>query len=299
MAETDYVVLDPRFKPLIRFSASVQRLYHGCAWAEGPVYVPAYRQLIWSDVVNDRMLRYDEMSGNVGIFRQPAQYSNGNTLDFQGRLVTCQHGTRSVTRTEFDGAITVLAATHAGKPLNSPNDVVARSDGTIWFTDPTYGIDSDYEGHKATSEQQGAHVYRVEPDGDVVAVAADFVQPNGLAFSPDESLLYVSDTGLSHQSDGPRHIRRFAVGRNNSLSGGEIFAQCTEGVFDGFRVDREGRLWASARDGIHCYDPNGALIGKILVPERTANLAFGGPKRNILYICATTSLFCVRVAVNG
>jgi gluconolactonase len=300
MAEQDFEILDDRFAPLVKTTARIEKLYEGCRWAEGPAYFPGGRYLVWSDIPNDRMLRFDETTGTVGIFRHPAGYANGNTVDRDGRLVTCEHGFRRVTRTEHDGRITVLADSYKGKRLNSPNDVVVKSDGSVWFTDPTYGIDSDYEGHKAESEIGASHLYRVDPhSGEVRIAAGDFVRPNGLAFSPDESRLCVSDTGASHVPAGPRHIRVFNVGRDGALSGGEVFAACTEGKFDGFRFDDAGRLWTSAGDGVHCYDPDGTLIGKVLVPEITANVVFGGSKRNRLFICATTSLYAVLLAVNG
>jgi gluconolactonase len=294
------VTLDDRFRRLVIGSARLEKLAEGCRWAEGPAYFPAGRYLIWSDVPNDRMMRYDETSGAVSVFRAPSGYSNGNTIDRQGRLVTCEHGHRRVTRTEHDGAVTVIASHHDGKRFNSPNDVVVKSDNSIWFTDPAYGIDSDYEGHKSESEIGGCHVYRVDPQsGAVTQVAGDFVRPNGLAFSPDERRLYVADTGATHVVDGPRHIRVFDVTEDGSLTGGSVFATCTEGLFDGFRLDEAGRIWTSAGDGVHCYDPDGTLIGKILVPEAVANVVFGGAKRNRLYICATTSLYAIMLPVNG
>jgi gluconolactonase len=294
------VILDERFGRLVNSNARLEKLYEGCRWAEGPAYFPAGRYLVWSDIPNDRMLRFDETSGAVSVFRHPAGYSNGNTVDRQGRLVTCEHGNRRVTRTEPDGSITVIADRLDGKRLNSPNDVVVRSDGSIWFTDPSYGIDSDYEGHKAESEIGACHVYRVDPQtGTIEVVADDFVRPNGIAFSPDERQLYVVDTGATHVKDGPRHIRRFDVGEDGKLSGGQVFATCTSGLFDGFRFDEAGRIWTSAGDGVHCYDRDGTLIGKVLVPEVVANVVFGGPKRNRLYICGTTSLYAIMVQVNG
>ena len=293
-------VFDERFRPLVKASARLDTLYTGCRWAEGPAYVSAGRYLVWSDIPNDRMLRWDETTGAVGVFRSPAGYSNGNTIDRQGRLVTCEHGNRRVTRTEHDGTITVLADRFEGKRLNSPNDVVVRSDGAVYVTDPAYGIDSDYEGHRAESEIGACHVYRIDPRTGAVGIAADdFVRPNGLAFSPDERLLYIADTGATHVPDGPRHIRRFAVAENGSLSGGDVFATCTAGLFDGFRVDTDGRIWTSAGDGVHCYEPDGTLIGKVRVPEGVANVVFGGPKRNRLFICATTSLYAFLTCVNG
>jgi gluconolactonase len=294
------VVLDDRFQALHIGSARLEKLAEGCRWAEGPAYFPAGRYLVWSDVPNDRMMRFDETSGTVSVFRHSSGYSNGNTVDRQGRLVTCEHGNRRVTRTEHDGSITVLASHYQGKRFNSPNDVAVKSDGSIWFTDPAYGIDSDYEGHKAESEIGDCHVYRIDPHtGDVRMVAGDFVRPNGIAFSPDERRLYVADTGATHVKDGPRHIRAFDVDDRGNLSGGNVFATCTQGLFDGFRLDEAGRIWTSAGDGVHCYDSDGTLIGKILVPEAVANVVFGGPKRNRLYICATTSLYATMLPVNG
>jgi gluconolactonase len=255
---------------------------------------------VWSDIPNDRILRWDEPTGNVGVFRSPAGYTNGHTVDREGRLVSCSHGARRVERTEHDGSITTIADRYDGKRLNSPNDVVVSSDGAVWFSDPTYGIDSDYEGFAAGSEIGASHVYRVDPQTGGCAIAADdFVRPNGLAFAPDERRLYVSDTGVTHVPDGPRHIRVFDVGSDWALSGGEVFATCTEGMFDGFRFDGDGRLWTSAGDGVHCYDPDGTLLGKVLVAESVANVVFGGPKRNRLFICATTSLYSVMLGVSG
>ncbi len=294
------VQLDERFDRLVPGPARLEKLAEGFRWAEGPAYFPAGRYLVWSDIPNDRMMRYDETSNAVSVFRTPAGYSNGNTVDRQGRLITCEHGNRRVTRTEHDGSLTVLASHYGGKRLNSPNDAVVKSDGSIWFTDPAYGIDSDYEGHRAESEIGGCHVYRIDPgSGDIEIVADDFVRPNGIAFSPDESRLYVADTGATHMTDGPRHIRVFDVGGNGRLTGGEVFATSTNGLFDGFRFDEAGRLWTSAGDGVHCYADDGTLIGKVLVPEAVANVAFGGPKRNRLYICGTTSLYAIMLHVNG
>jgi gluconolactonase len=247
------------------------------------------------------MLRFDETDGSVSVFRQPCNYTNGHTVDREGRLVSCEHQGRCIARTEHDGSRTVIAASFRSRRLNSPNDVVVKSDGSIWFTDPTYGIDSDYEGDAAPSEIGASNVYRVDPaSGECGAVATDFVQPNGLAFSPDERLLYVADTGATHVADGPRHIRRFDVGRDGrTLEGGEVFATCSAGLFDGFRVDVQGNLWTSAADGVHCYGPDAVLLGRIDVPEVVANVCFGGPKRNRLFICGTTSLYAVYLNTAG
>jgi gluconolactonase len=300
MADSPYVVLDERFNKTFNSTAKLELLHEGSRWAEGPAYVPAGRYFLWSDIPNDRIMRWDETNGATGVFRYPAGHTNGHTIDRQGRLVSCEHGGRRVSRTEHDGSITTIADRFEGKRLNSPNDVVVKSDDSIWFTDPAYGIDTDYEGHKSESEI-GAHlVYRVDPTTGAITIAAgDFVRPNGIAFSTDERKLYVSDTGASHYPDGPRHIRVFDVADDGKLSGGEVFATCTNGFFDGFRFDTEGRLWTSAGDGVHCYDPDGTLIGKILVPGPVANVDFGGPKRNRLFICATTCIYSIFLFVNG
>jgi gluconolactonase len=300
MADADFDVLDRIFLRCVRTSARLDKLYEGCRWAEGPAYFPASRSLVWSDIPNDRMLRWDETTGETGVFRQPSGNSNGNTVDREGRLVSCEHGNRRVSRTEHDGSVTTIADRFDGKRLNSPNDVVVKSDGSIWFTDPAYGIDSDYEGNKAESEIGACHVYRVDPATGKCAIAADdFVRPNGLAFSPDEKLLYIVDSGATHAADGPRHIRVFEVGDGGKLGKGKVFATCNAGIFDGLRLDTDGRIWTSAADGVHCIQPDGTLIGKIKVPERVANLEFGGAKRNHLYITATTSLYALKVPVNG
>jgi gluconolactonase len=300
MAAHEFAFLDPRFSKCINPTARVHKLFEGCAWSEGPAWSPGWKSLVWSDIPNDRQMRWDEASGAVGVFRFPAGYTNGNTVDRQGRLLSCEHGGRRISRTEFDGMVTTVVDSFQGQRLNSPNDIVVKSDDSIWFTDPAYGIESDYEGHRLPMEQAGCHVYRVDPTtGDIQIAAGDFIRPNGLAFSPDESLLYVSDTGATHGPDGPRHIRRFTIHADNTLSGGEVFAICTEGFFDGFRLDVDGRVWTSAADGVHVYEPDGTLIGKVLVPEVVANVEFGGTKRNHLFICGTTSLYTVKVMTNG
>jgi len=291
MLTNTFEVLDKRFTRYAMGNVHKELLHSGTRWAEGPAYFPAGKYLLWSDIPNDRVLRYDETDGSVSVFMQNHGNHNGHTVDREGRLVSCEHRGRRVSRVEVDGSVTTLAAHYKGKRLNSPNDVVVKSDGSIWFTDPTYGIDSEYEGDRAESEIGASNVYRIDPDtGGVDAVATDFVKPNGLAFSPDESLLYIADTGASHVENGPRHIRRFKVKKGRKLSGGEVFATCTVGLFDGFRVDEHGNIWTSAGDGVHCYTPDGDLIGKILTGEVVANVEFGGIKRNRLYICATTTL---------
>jgi gluconolactonase len=290
-----FETLDERFGACIKATARLDHLYEGCRWAEGPAYFPAHRALVWSDIPNDRILRYDEATERVGVFRQPAGYTNGHTVDGQGRLVSCEHGARRVTRTEHDGTITVLADSHAGKRLNSPNDVVVRSDGTVYFTDPAYGIEGFYEGYAAEPEQDECYVFRIDPITGAISVAAGgFERPNGLAFSLDERLLYVSDTGAS-----PKDMHVLDVADDGTLSNRRQFAVCTAGGFDGFRLDEHGRIWTSAGDGVHVYDPDGTLLGKVLVPEIVANVAWGGAKRNRLYICATRSLYAILLPVRG
>jgi len=289
-----FEVIDQRFKRYIMPNVHMETLYTGTRWAEGPVYFPAGKYLLWSDIPNDRVLRYDETNSSVSVFQSSCRFHNGHTMDREGRLVSCEHQGRQVSRVEIDGSVTTLASHYQGKRLNSPNDVVVKSDGSIWFTDPTYGIDGHYEGDKAISEINASHVYRIDPITlEVSVVATDFIKPNGLAFSPDESLLYIADTGATHFEDGPKHIRVFDVSSDNSLSGGHVFASSTNGLFDGFRVDVDGNIWSSAGDGVHCYTPEAKLIGKIRTDETVANVEFGGVKRNRLFICATRTLQAV------
>jgi gluconolactonase len=294
-------IFDDRFAKLALDNVRLDKLSAGCRWAEGPAYLAAGKYLVWSDIPNNRVLRYDETSGAVSVFLAPADNHNGHSVDRQGRLVCCEHRTRCISRIEHDGARRPLADRFEGKRLNSPNDVVVKSDGSIWFSDPTYGIDSDYEGDAASQEIGASNVYRIDPEsGAVTAVATDFVKPNGLAFSPDEKLLYVADTGATHVKNGPRHIRVAEVGADGrSLGPAKLFAECTAGLFDGFRVDSKGHIWTSAEDGVHVYAPDATLLGKIKVPEVVANVCFGGPKRNRLYICATSSLYAIYVNARG
>jgi len=298
---TGFVTLDRRFEACFAGHVRVERLWTGARWAEGPAWFAAGRYLVFSDIPNDRMMRFDETDGSVSVFRAPAFNSNGNSVDALGRLVSCEHRARRVTRTELDGSVTVLADRWRGRRFNSPNDVVVKSDGSVWFTDPDYGIMSDYEGEKAEGEVGACNVYRIDPSsGAVDAVATDFVKPNGIAFSPDEKVLYVADTGGSHVEGGPRHIRRLEVGADGrTLGASRVFAECGAGLFDGFRADAEGRIWTSTGEGVHCYLPDGTLAGKILVPELVANVEFGGPRRNRLFICGTTSLYSVFLTTTG
>ncbi|WP_228718433.1 SMP-30/gluconolactonase/LRE family protein [Kitasatospora acidiphila] len=291
-----YEILDERFRAgrCANGDHRLEKLHGDCRWAEGPVYLPAWRQLIWSDIPNDRMLRWDEATGTVGVFRISAGHTNGNTLDREGRLITCEQGNRRVTRTEHDGSITVLADRYQGKRLNSPNDAVVHTDGSIYFSDPDFGITSDYEGYRAESEIGACNVYRIDPaDGGVRLVADGFSGPNGLVFSLDERQLYVSDSTAGQ-------IRVFDVRDDGTLSDGEVFVQARDGSFDNIRFDDGGRLWAGAfSDGVHCYDPDGTLIGRLLVPEPVSNLTFGGPKNNRLFITASTSVYSLVMAVTG
>ena len=301
MLTADFDVIDERFTALVFGNVHVEKLWTGARWCEGPAYMAAGKYLIFSDIPNDRTMRFDETDGSVSVFQSPAYNQNGHTVDREGRLIACEHRGRCVSRIEHDGSRTVLVSHYQGKRLNSPNDVVVKSDGTIWFTDPTYGIDTHYEGDAAPEEIGGSYVYRFDPvTQELHAVATDFVKPNGLAFSPDEKQIYVADTGFSHIKNGPKHIRVLDVGSDGrSVSGTKIFADCTIGCFDGFRFDTKGNLWTSTGDGVHCYAPDGTLIGKIKIPEVVANLTFGGPKRNRIYICGTTSLYSVFVNAHG
>jgi gluconolactonase len=295
----DFEVIDARFRMLVQPNAWVQKLHGGMLWAEGPVYFADGNYLLWSDIPNSRIMQYVEGLG-VRIWREDSNNSNGNTRDRSGRLVTCEHGARRVTRTEPDGSITVLASHYQGKRLNSPNDVVVKSDGTVWFTDPPYGIISDYEGHKAESELGACYVFRFDPqNGELSIVTDELDKPNGIAFSPDEKTLYVSDTALSHDPNGAHHIRAYDVQDGERLGNGRVFADVSPGIADGFRLDTDGNVWTSAGDGVHCFSPRGELLGKIHVPEGVANVTFGGPKRNRLFITATTSLYAVYVAQAG
>jgi gluconolactonase len=291
--------LDPRFAAYRIGSAAVERIWTGARWAEGPVWFGDGRFLLWSDIPNDRIMRWCEETGAVSVWRSPANNSNGHTRDRQGRLVSCEHRTRRVTRTEHDGAITVLLDSFEGKRLNAPNDVVVASDDSIWFTDPGYGILVEYEGDKSPFELP-TRVYRIDGrSGEATVVTEDLERPNGLCFSPDERRLYVVDSGA------PANIRVFDVGEGWRLSGGDVFASMAPGGADGVRVDRDGNLWAAAGwggagyDGVHCFAPNGDLIGRIHLPEPCANLCFGGRKKNRLFMTASQSIYSLYVEALG
>ncbi len=301
MASGDITILDPRFRRLVIGHAKLERLWTGARWSEGPAYFPAGRYLLWSDIPNDRLMRFDETDGSVSVFWQGCGHHNGHAVDGQGRLISCEHLARCVSRIEHDGSRTVLASHWRGRRLNSPNDAAVAADGAVWFTDPTYGIDGDYEGERAESEIGACHVYRIDPaSGEVEAVVTDRVRPNGLAFSRDGGFLYVADTGRSHVPDLPVTITRYPVTQGGRTTGaGETFATLEEGFFDGFRVDVHGNVWTSAGRAVHCYGPDGTLGVVIDIGEIVGNLCFGGPKRNRLYICGQTSLYALFVNSAG
>ena len=291
--------LDPRFEAYRLGSAAVERVWTGARWAEGPVWFGDGRFLLWSDIPNDRIMRWCEETGAVSVWRSPASHANGHTRDRQGRLVSCEHGPRRVTRTEHDGSITVLLDSFDGKRLNAPNDVVVAADDAIWFTDPGYGIMKEYEGDRAPFELP-TRVYRIDARSGVATVAAeDLERPNGLCFSPDERRLYVVDSGA------PANIRVFDVSDGGGLSGGAVFASMSPGGADGIRTDRDGNLWAAAGwggagfDGVHCFAPDGDLIGRVHLPEPCANLCFGGRKKNRLFMAASQSIYSLYVEALG
>jgi gluconolactonase len=295
-----FEVFDKRFSRYLIPIVFLEKLHGGMRWAEGPVYFGDQRCLIWSDLPNNRMLRWDEETSQVTIFRSPSNFSNGNTRDREGRLVTCEHRGRRVTRTELSGKITVLAEDYRGKRLNSPNDVVVKSDGTVWFTDPSYGISAEYEGGKTESEIGSCNVYRLDPRaGDLRMVVDDFSRPNGLAFSPDESILYIADSGFWPNPEAPHHIRAFDVAEDGCLRNSRVLAEVAPGIPDGFRTDADGNIWTSAGDGVQCFTSGGDLIGKIHVPEKVANVCFGGPARDRLFICGFTSLYAIHLNTRG
>lgn len=292
-----FEVLDPAFGRFVLGNAPVKPLATGFDWVEGPVWFGDAGCLLFSDIPNNRILRWTPDTG-ISTYRAPSNYANGHTRDRQGRLISCEHGTRRVTRTEHDGSITVIADGYQGKKLNSPNDVVVNSDGTIWFSDPHYGIMTNYEGF-AGEQELPCVVYRANPEtGTLDVMVEDMNCPNGLAFSPDESLLYVADTGRMF-SDDAQHIRVYDCASDGQLSGGRHFHTISPGAADGIRLDSEGNIWSSAADGVHCISPSGTLLGKILVPELVSNICFGGRAKHELYITATTSIYRVTLNRSG
>ena len=295
------IALDERFHALTLPLAAVERIASGCRWAEGPVWFGDHHCLLWSDVPNNRIMRWDALTGQSHAFRTPSNYANGNTRDRQGRLVSCEHLARRVTRTEYDGSITVLADCFDGKRLNSPNDVVVKSDGSIWFTDPPFGIVGYYQGEWAQQELPAA-VYRIDPDSGQVTLVSDAVNgPNGLAFSPDETQLYIVESRAR-----PRNLLAFEVsGDGKTLGAARVLFDAGEGTPDGFRVDIHGNLWcgwgmgSAELDGVRVFSPEGDLLGRIALPERCANVCFGGPHRNRLFMASCTSVYSLFVNTQG
>jgi gluconolactonase len=293
MSDRDgFVSFDPRFDHYVLDNAPLEQLADGFRWIEGLVWMGDAQCLLFQDLPRNRTMRYIENAG-ISVYREPSHYANGQCRDRQGRLISCSHRDRCLYRTELDGKLTMLVDRHAGKRLNAPNDVAVKSDGTVWFTDPLYGIQNDYEGGIQHSEQPPA-LYRFDPhSGDIRMAAADFDGPNGLAFSPDERRLYVCETGDATSADPQRYIRVFDVDAGGQLHGGEIFHKVEPGYADGICVDEDGNLWSSAADGVHCIDPTGRLLGKVLVPYRVSNLTFGGSHRNRLFIGGSHTLFAI------
>ena len=293
------VTLDPSFDRYRLPLAKVERIATECRWAEGPVWLGDTRSLVWSDIPNNRMLRWDEETGATSVFRKPSNYANGHTRDRQGRIVSCEHGGRRISRTEYDGTVTTVADSFQGKRLNSPNDLVVKSDGSIWFTDPTFGILGWYEGTKATPESP-MNVYRVDASGAIELAVEGINQPNGLAFSPDEKILYIVES----RSD-PRKILAYDIVDGRKAVNGRVFIDAGPGTPDGFRVDVDGNLWCgwgmgeAGLDGVHVFNPDGKRIGRIDLPERCANLCFGGVHRNRLFMAASTSVYSLYVNTQG
>jgi gluconolactonase len=294
----DIDIIDPRFGAMVLPNAPLEKLADGFRWLEGPVWFADHDCLLFSDIPNDRVMRWSERGG-LSVFRQPSHFENGHTRDRHGRLISCSHQQRNVTRTEYDGSITVLADRFDGLPLNSPNDVVVKSDGSIWFSDPPYGIQTDYEGGKQHRELP-ARVYRISADGHLHVVTHQFEGPNGLCFSPDESKLYIVETGLQFATQPRSEIWVFDVQTDASqaprLANGRRFLTLHA---DGIRCDEDGNLWAATADGVHCFDPAGTLLGKIKVPGRVSNLCFGGRYYSRLFLCASQTLYAIYTNCRG
>jgi len=294
-------MFDERCHALVPEGATLEKLGTGALWAEGPVYLPAADAVLWSDIPNNRMLRWSANDG-LTVWRAPSNFVNGNTLDSDGNVVHCSHGARAILRTEHDGSVTTLVDRYMGMRLNSPNDLVVKSDGTIWFTDPPYGILSNYEGYQADSEIRACNVYRLDPDtGELAVVVADIEEPNGLAFSPDEKRLYVADTSADRRTDGTgtHQVRVYDVRDGRRAIDGRVFALIDPGLADGFRLDEHGNLFTSSADSIQIYAPDGTRLGKIEVPEKVSNCCWGGPDQQRLFITAGTSLYSIQLSTRG
>jgi gluconolactonase len=296
---SDYEILDPRFREMVLPNAPLEKLADGFRWLEGPVWFADLECLLFSDIPNDRILRWSA-TGGVSVFRQPSGFANGHTRDRQGRLVGCLHGGRCVVRTEYDGTVTTLADRYRGKRLNSPNDVVVKSDGSIWFSDPPYGIQTDYEGGRRASELP-ANLYRLDPvDGSLEVVCGDIAGPNGLCFSPDERRLYIADTGVQFDPDSPRRILLFDVaGDGRTLANRRDFHTVSPGHADGIRCDEDGNVWAAAGDGVHCIAADGTVLGRIKVPCTVSNFCFGDRHRSRLFLCASQTLYAIWINRRG
>lgn len=293
-------IIDQSFARYRLNLAAVERIAHGFRWSEGPAWFGDGRYLLWSDIPNNRIMKWEEETGAVSIFRRPSNFANGNTRDRQGRLITCEHGGRRVTRTEYDGTISVIAGAFEGTPLNSPNDVVVKSDGSIWFTDPPFGLLGYYEGY-LTKQELPMNVYRVDGEsGELTVVEGEVARPNGLCFSPDESTLYLVEAGTT-----PRNVYAYDVVGGRKLSNQRKFIDVGPGTPDGMRCDVDGNLWMgwgmgdAALDGVNIYNPDGKLIGRINLPERCANLCFGGTYRNRLFMAAAKSVYALYVNTQG
>jgi gluconolactonase len=296
---TQIEIYDPRMQALLRADSRLDKLATGATWSEGPVYLPEEDCVMWSDIPGNRLLRWSKKEG-MSVWLEPAHFQNGHTLDLQGRILACSHGKRCVERLEKDGTWTMLVNSYKGKRLNSPNDVVVKSDGTIWFTDPSYGLTQSDEGYGGEQEQDGCYVYRFDPaTHEISPVVSDMVKPNGLAFSPDEKILYISDTGASHDPNGPHHIRAYDVVDGKQTTNGRVFAVIEPGLPDGFRVDVSGYIFTSSLDSVQIYSPEGKQLGKILVPEKVGNCTFGGPDKNRLFIAASSSLYVITLETKG